>query len=62
MPERKVNSEEVNERSIQEMSQEVLLRVNNIDAFYGSLQVLWDVSLEVKSGEIVAIAGANVEL
>ena len=59
MPERKVNSEEVNERNIQEMSQEVLLRVNNIDAFYGSLQVLWDVSLEVKSGEIVAIAGAN---
>jgi len=41
------------------MSDEVLLRVDNIDAFYGSLQVLWDVSIEVKSGEIVAIAGAN---
>lgn len=41
------------------MSQEVLLRVNNIDVFYGSLQVLWDVSIEMKSGEMVAIAGAN---
>lgn len=47
------------ERNIREMSEEVLLRVNNIDVFYGSLQVLWDVSLEVRSGEIVAIAGAN---
>ncbi len=41
------------------MPEEVLLRVNSIDVFYGSLQVLWDVSLEVRSGEIVAIAGAN---
>lgn len=41
------------------MSEEVLLQVNNIDVFYGNLQVLWDVSLELKSGEIVAIAGAN---
>lgn len=41
------------------MPDEVLLRVDNIDVFYGSLQVLWDVSIEVRSGEIVAIAGAN---
>ena len=41
------------------MPDEVLLRVDNIDVFYGSLQVLWDVSIEVKTGEIVAIAGAN---
>ena len=41
------------------MSDEVLLRVDDIDVFYGSLQVLWDVSIEVKTGEIVAIAGAN---
>jgi branched-chain amino acid transport system ATP-binding protein len=41
------------------MSQEVLLQVNNIDVFYGNLQVLWNVSLEVRSGELVAIAGAN---
>ena len=41
------------------MSEEVLLRVSNRDVFYGTAQVLWDVSLEVRSGEIVALAGAN---
>jgi branched-chain amino acid transport system ATP-binding protein len=41
------------------MPAEPLLRVNSIDVCYGSLQVLCDVSLEVRSGEIVAIAGAN---
>lgn len=41
------------------MAEEVLLQVNNIDVYYGNLQVLWDVSLVVNSGEIVAIAGAN---
>lgn len=41
------------------MSQETLLQVNNIDLYYGNLQVLWDVSLDVRGGEIVAIAGAN---
>jgi branched-chain amino acid transport system ATP-binding protein len=41
------------------MSDETLLRVANIDVFYDTLQVIWDVSLEVGSGEIVAIAGAN---
>lgn len=47
------------ERNIEPMSQETLLRVNNIDVFYDSIQALWDVSLEARSGEIVAIAGAN---
>jgi branched-chain amino acid transport system ATP-binding protein len=41
------------------MSSELLLQANNIDVHYGSLQVLWNVSLEVIEGEIVAIAGAN---
>jgi branched-chain amino acid transport system ATP-binding protein len=41
------------------MSQDGLLQVNNIDVFYGNLQVLWDVSLEIRSGELVAIANAN---
>ncbi len=41
------------------MPEDGLLHVNNIDVSYGNLQVLWDVSLEVHSGEIVAIAGAN---
>jgi branched-chain amino acid transport system ATP-binding protein len=33
--------------------------VENIDVFYGDLQVLWDVSFEVNEGEIVALVGAN---
>ena len=41
------------------MPKETLLQVSNLDVSYGSLQVLWDVSLEVGKGEIVAIAGAN---
>jgi branched-chain amino acid transport system ATP-binding protein len=41
------------------MPEEALLRVSNVDVYYGSLQVLWDVSLVVRTGEIVAIAGAN---
>jgi branched-chain amino acid transport system ATP-binding protein len=41
------------------MSEETLLKVSHIDAFHGSFQALWDVSLAVKPGEIVAIIGAN---
>ncbi|MCK4786412.1 MAG: ABC transporter ATP-binding protein [Desulfobacteraceae bacterium] len=41
------------------MPVETLLKVSNIDTFYGSLQVLWDISLEIKAGEIIAIIGAN---
>jgi branched-chain amino acid transport system ATP-binding protein len=41
------------------MPEEILLQVSHIDAFHGSFQALWDVSLTVKSGEIVAIIGAN---
>ena len=36
-----------------------MLRVENIDVFYGDLQILWDVSFEVNEGEIVALVGAN---
>jgi branched-chain amino acid transport system ATP-binding protein len=36
-----------------------MLRVNGIDVFYGDLQVLWDVSFEVKEKEIVVLVGAN---
>jgi branched-chain amino acid transport system ATP-binding protein len=41
------------------MPEETLLKVNHIDVFHGSFQALWDVSLEIKPGEIVAIIGAN---
>ena len=36
-----------------------MLEVRNIHAFYGDVQVLWDVSFEVKQGEVVALIGAN---
>jgi len=36
-----------------------MLRVNGIDVFYGDLQVLWDVSFEVKEKEILVLVGAN---
>jgi branched-chain amino acid transport system ATP-binding protein len=41
------------------MAQETLLKVSNIDVFHGSFQALWDVSLIVKRGEIVALIGSN---
>ncbi len=36
-----------------------MLKVENIDVFYGDLQVLWDVSFEVREKEIVVLVGAN---
>jgi branched-chain amino acid transport system ATP-binding protein len=41
------------------MPEETLLKISHIDVFHGSFQALWDVSLEIKPGEIVAIIGAN---
>jgi branched-chain amino acid transport system ATP-binding protein len=36
-----------------------LLNVNNISAFYGQLQAIWDVSIEVNKGEFLTILGSN---
>ena len=36
-----------------------MLRLNDVDTFYGPSQVLHDVSLEVNKGEIVCLLGAN---
>jgi len=36
-----------------------LLSVENIDVCYGDVQVLWNCSLEVRQGEIVALFGGN---
>jgi len=36
-----------------------VLEVRNIDVFYGDVQVVWDVSFDVKQGEVVALIGAN---
>ena len=36
-----------------------MLRINKIISGYGNIQALWDVSLHVEDGEIVALVGAN---
>jgi branched-chain amino acid transport system ATP-binding protein len=41
------------------MIQETLLNVSMIDVFHGSLQALWNVSLIIQAGEIVALIGTN---
>jgi branched-chain amino acid transport system ATP-binding protein len=41
------------------MTQEILLKVSNIDVFHSTFQALWDISLEVRSGEMLALIGAN---
>ena len=47
------------EKSAQEVSRGPLLRISDVDVFHGTFQALWDVSLEVKAGEIVGLIGAN---
>ena len=47
------------ERHSQETLRDGLLKISNIDAFYGTFQALWGVSLVVKPGEIVALIGSN---
>jgi len=47
------------ERHSQETFRDGLLKISNIDAFYGTFQALWGVSLVVKPGEIVALIGSN---
>ncbi|MGZ8463299.1 MAG: ABC transporter ATP-binding protein, partial [Candidatus Deferrimicrobiaceae bacterium] len=36
-----------------------MLEVSGIDVFYGDLQVLWDLSFQVREKEIVVLVGAN---
>ncbi len=36
-----------------------MLKIKDIDAGYGKLKVLWDVSLDVNAGEFVALLGSN---
>jgi len=36
-----------------------MLQVNEIDTCYGKVQALWDISLGIAEGEIVALVGAN---
>jgi branched-chain amino acid transport system ATP-binding protein len=36
-----------------------MLEVKHINAYYGRIQALWDVTLRIEEGEIVALVGAN---
>ncbi len=36
-----------------------MLAINNLSTGYGDTQVLWDISLEINEGEIVALIGVN---
>jgi branched-chain amino acid transport system ATP-binding protein len=37
----------------------MMLDVNGVSAYYGKIRALWDVSIRVDKGEIVALIGAN---
>jgi branched-chain amino acid transport system ATP-binding protein len=36
-----------------------MLKVNDVNAYYGDLQALWSISLHVDTGELVALVGPN---
>ena len=36
-----------------------MLTVRNLNTVHGKIQALWDVSIEVEEGEVVALVGAN---
>jgi branched-chain amino acid transport system ATP-binding protein len=41
------------------MSREIMLEVENLSAWYGAARILYDLALEVKRGEVVALMGRN---
>ena len=41
------------------MSSVPILKIDDIDVFYGDFHALWDVSLSINKGDIVSIIGAN---
>jgi branched-chain amino acid transport system ATP-binding protein len=46
-------------RNVTGLTGSAMLRLNDVDTFYGPSQVLHNVSLEVNKGEIVCLLGAN---
>jgi branched-chain amino acid transport system ATP-binding protein len=36
-----------------------LLEINGVNVFYGNVQALWEVSLQIEEGEFVALVGSN---
>lgn len=42
-----------------EATHEAMLKVNGLDAFYGKAQILFNMNIEIKHGEIVVLLGRN---
>lgn len=42
-----------------EINKEATLQINGIDVYHGTCQALWDVSMEVMCGEMLALIGSN---
>src|SRR6266571_8253102 len=38
---------------------DLMLELSNLDAFYGDFQALFNVSIEIRAGQILAAVGAN---
>ena len=36
-----------------------MLKIEHVNSGYGDIQVLWDISLEIRPGEVVALIGSN---
>ncbi len=53
------NTDNTAETTSPNNNQTALLRLENLNAAYGDVQVLWDVNLEIFPGEIVALVGSN---
>lgn len=49
----------IHESRERQVASEPLLVLEHVDAGYGNIQALYDVSLHVKQGELVALLGAN---
>lgn len=37
----------------------MLLKINDLNTYYGKLHAIWDISIEIDKGEIVALIGSN---
>ena len=58
--ERRARRRRSTRRRASRMSQaRALLQIEGLNVAYGDVQVLWDVELEVRQGEIVALVGSN---
>jgi branched-chain amino acid transport system ATP-binding protein len=41
------------------MNKQPILQLKNVDTFYGAIQVLYDINLEIHDGELICLLGGN---